>query len=77
MNGVIGVIASFPQEKYLFLEKLQANLVKMIKGVRCLSHEQWRSFSYERKTVFLKLHSSFVACYETAVAACYNSVDQL
>lgn len=33
INGVIGVIASLPQEQYMFLEKLQANLVKVIKGV--------------------------------------------
>lgn len=54
VNGVIGVIASLPQEQYLFLEKLQANLVKVIKGVGGLSHEQWRSFSNERKTVDAK-----------------------
>lgn len=51
VNGVIGVIASLPQEQYLFLHKLQQNLVKVIKGVGGLSHEQWRSFSNERKTV--------------------------
>ncbi|KAF9588985.1 hypothetical protein IFM89_017664 [Coptis chinensis] len=33
VNGVIGVIASLPHEQYLFLEKLQSNLVKVIKGV--------------------------------------------
>jgi len=32
---------------------------------------------YVRNTVFLKLHNNFVARYETAVAACYNLVDQL
>lgn len=54
VNGVIGVIASLPQEQYQFLEKLQMNLVKVIKGVGGLSHEQWRSFSNERKTVDAK-----------------------
>ncbi|XP_052206815.1 DNA damage-binding protein 1-like [Diospyros lotus] len=39
VNGVIGVIASLPYEQYLFLEKLQSNLRKVIKGVGGLSHE--------------------------------------
>lgn len=51
VNGVIGVIASLPNEQYLFLEKLQSNLRKVIKGVGGLSHEHWRSFNNEKKTV--------------------------
>ncbi|XP_010906318.1 DNA damage-binding protein 1a [Elaeis guineensis] len=51
VNGVIGVIASLPHDQYLFLEKLQSNLVKVIKGVGGLSHEQWRSFNNEKKMV--------------------------
>ncbi|KAK8606233.1 hypothetical protein V6N13_102987 [Hibiscus sabdariffa] len=35
---------------YVFLEKLQSNLRKVIKGVRGLSHEQWRSFNNEKRT---------------------------
>ncbi|KAM2703176.1 hypothetical protein EV2_004801 [Malus domestica] len=54
VNGVIGVIASLPQEHYAFLEKLQSNLRKVIKGVGGLNHEQWRSFSNEKKTVDAK-----------------------
>ncbi|CAM6089835.1 unnamed protein product [Calypogeia fissa] len=50
VNGVIGVIASLPQEQYSFLLRLQHSLVKVIKGVGGLNHEQWRSFSNERKT---------------------------
>ena len=37
-----------------FLEKLQTSLRKVIKGVGGLSHEQWRSFSNEKKTVEAK-----------------------
>ncbi|PNY04537.1 DNA damage-binding protein 1-like [Trifolium pratense] len=51
INGVIGVIASLPHEQYVFLEKLQSSLRKVIKGVGGLSHEQWRSFNNEKKTV--------------------------
>ncbi|KAJ4757800.1 DNA damage-binding protein 1 [Rhynchospora pubera] len=51
VNGVIGIVASLPHDQYLFLEKLQVNLVKVIKGVGGLSHEQWRSFNNEKKTV--------------------------
>ncbi|GLT97110.1 hypothetical protein SLE2022_146930 [Rubroshorea leprosula] len=54
VNGVIGVIASLPHDQYLFLEKLQSNLRKVIKGVGGLSHEQWRSFNNEKKTVDAK-----------------------
>lgn len=54
VNGVIGVIASLPHDQYLFLEKLQINLRKVIKGVGGLSHEQWRSFYNEKKTVDAK-----------------------
>ncbi|ESQ55276.1 hypothetical protein EUTSA_v10024273mg [Eutrema salsugineum] len=54
VNGVIGVIASLPQEEYLFLEKLQTSLRKVIKGVGGLNHEQWRSFSNEKRTAEAK-----------------------
>ncbi|CAN8246204.1 unnamed protein product [Cochlearia groenlandica] len=50
VNGVIGVIASLPQEQYAFLDKLQTSLRKVIKGVGGLSHEQWRSFNNEKRT---------------------------
>ncbi|EEC79792.1 hypothetical protein OsI_21216 [Oryza sativa Indica Group] len=50
INGVIGIIASLPHEQYVFLEKLQSTLVKFIKGVGNLSHEQWRSFHNDKKT---------------------------
>lgn len=54
VNGVIGVIASLPSEQYGFLERLQTTLRKVIKGVGGLSHEQWRSFYNEKKTVECK-----------------------
>ena len=50
INGVIGIIASLPHDQYMFLEKLQSTLVKFIKGVGNLSHEQWRSFHNDKKT---------------------------
>lgn len=54
INGVIGVIASLPHEQYVFLEKFQSQLRKVIKGVGGLSHEQWRSFNNEKKTADAK-----------------------
>lgn len=54
VNGVIGVIASLPHDQYLFMDKLQTNLRKVIKGVGGLSHEQWRSFYNEKKTADAK-----------------------
>jgi DNA damage-binding protein 1 len=54
VSGMIGVIASLPQEQYAFLEKLQTSLRKVIKGVGGLSHEQWRSFNNEKRTAEAK-----------------------
>ncbi|XP_056861966.1 DNA damage-binding protein 1a-like [Raphanus sativus] len=51
VNRVIGVIASLPQEQYVFLEKLHSSLRKVIKGVGGLSHEQWSSFYNEKRTM--------------------------
>ncbi|KAI4371820.1 hypothetical protein MLD38_010124 [Melastoma candidum] len=51
INGVIGVIASLPHDQYVFLEKLQSNLRKVIEGVGGLSHDPWRSFNNEKKVV--------------------------
>ncbi|WVZ99800.1 hypothetical protein U9M48_045048 [Paspalum notatum var. saurae] len=50
INGVLGIIASLPHDHYVFLEKLQSTLVKFIKGVGNLSHEQWRAFHNDKKT---------------------------
>ncbi|KAE8726043.1 DNA damage-binding protein 1 [Hibiscus syriacus] len=55
VNGVIGVVASLPHEQYIFLEKLQSSLRKVIKGVGGLSHEQWRSFNNEKRTAEAKI----------------------
>ncbi|PQP97621.1 hypothetical protein Pyn_18225 [Prunus yedoensis var. nudiflora] len=53
VNGVIGVIASLPKSSMCFW-RTQSNLRKVIKGVGGLSHEQWRSFNNEKKTVDAK-----------------------
>ncbi|KAL4189515.1 hypothetical protein AMTRI_Chr08g165760 [Amborella trichopoda] len=50
VNGAIGIVASLSQHQFKFFEKLQGCLVKVIKGVGGLSHEQWRSFNNEKKT---------------------------
>ncbi|KAL3145326.1 hypothetical protein ABBQ38_001586 [Trebouxia sp. C0009 RCD-2024] len=47
--GIIGVIASIPREQYQFLEKLQDCMRQAVNGVGGLSHEEWRSFSSDRK----------------------------
>jgi len=49
INGVIGVVASLPPEKYQMLHKLEQCLNQVIKGVGGLSHQKWRSFCSERK----------------------------
>jgi len=49
VEGVIGVLASLPQDQFAVLQRLQTALNKVVKGVGGFSHEQWRSFSNERK----------------------------
>ncbi|KAL7089468.1 hypothetical protein ACP275_13G188400 [Erythranthe tilingii] len=50
-NGVIGLVASLPEDEYLFWEMLQTNMRKMIKVAGGVSHVQWRSFYNEKRTV--------------------------
>jgi len=57
VNGVLGVVASLPQEEFNFFNKLQDKLrgsagrPGVIKGVGGLLHSEWRSFKNDRKTV--------------------------
>jgi len=50
VNGVVGVVASLPQELYVRLAKVQTALSRVVKGVGGLSHASWRSFVNDRKT---------------------------
>ncbi|CAA0805711.1 DNA damage-binding protein 1a [Striga hermonthica] len=43
ISGAIGVVASLPHEHYIFLQHLQQNLRRVVKGVGGLDHEKWRS----------------------------------
>lgn len=45
ISGVIGVVATLPQDLFKFLSKLQDSMRKVVKGVGGLSHAEWRSFS--------------------------------
>jgi DNA damage-binding protein 1 len=45
INGVIGVIASLPQDMFDFLRNLQVAMRKVVKGVGGFSHAEWRSFA--------------------------------
>lgn len=49
VNGVIGVVASLPQDLFQFLLRLQNAMEKTVQGLGGLSHSEWRSFSSERK----------------------------
>ncbi|KAK9843115.1 hypothetical protein WJX74_007214 [Apatococcus lobatus] len=50
VSGTIGVIASLNKQQFLFFEKLQGCLRKVIKGVGGFDHAHWRSFHSERTT---------------------------
>ena len=49
VNGVIGVLASLPEDQFTYLLGLQKALNKVVSGVGGLSHEQWRSFHNEHR----------------------------
>jgi len=51
VNGVLGVLASLPQQQFALLSKVQNKLTKVVKGVGGLSHRDFRSFCSDRKTV--------------------------
>lgn len=50
VNGVLGVVSPITHEQYIFLEKVQDSLAKVVKGVGGLSHSEWRSFFNDRRT---------------------------
>lgn len=50
VNGVLGVVSPITHEQYIFLEKVQDSLAKVVKGVGGLSHSEWRSFCNDRRT---------------------------
>ncbi|KAK1309389.1 DNA damage-binding protein 1 [Acorus calamus] len=54
VNGAIGIIASLPSDLYVFLEQLQASLVKAIGGVGGLSYDEWRSFCSKKRVYLTK-----------------------
>jgi DNA damage-binding protein 1 len=43
INGVIGVIASLPEDKFQFFWKLQQKISQVIKGVGGFSHEEYHT----------------------------------
>ncbi|KAK3248999.1 DNA damage-binding protein 1a, partial [Cymbomonas tetramitiformis] len=51
VNGVIGVLASLPYAQFTMLNSLQKSLNKVVKGTGGFLHDEWRSFSNERRTV--------------------------
>jgi len=51
VHGAIGMVTQLPQDFYDFLSKLQDKLCKIIRAVGKIEHNQWRSFSNDRKTV--------------------------
>jgi DNA damage-binding protein 1 len=54
VSGMIGMLAQLPKEQHQLLAKVQAAMIKVVKGVGGLDHSEWRSFSTERKTVKAK-----------------------
>merc|ERR1719219_2172193 len=49
VGGSIGLVTQLPQEFYEFLQELQTRLSKVIKSIGRIDHNNWRSFSSEKK----------------------------
>lgn len=49
VEGSIGVMASLPPDLFALLERLQAALQKVVRGVGGLQHAAWRGFRDERR----------------------------
>jgi len=49
VNGVIGVIASLTEPQYKLLKRMERALGTVIEGVGGLKHDEWRSFTNDRK----------------------------
>merc|ERR1719189_878967 len=49
VGGAIGLVTQLPQEFYEFLQELQTRLSKVIKSIGRIDHNNWRSFSSEKK----------------------------
>jgi DNA damage-binding protein 1 len=50
VEGSVHVLASLPPDLYALLERLQAALQKVVRGVGGLEHAAWRAFRDERRT---------------------------
>jgi len=49
VSGVIGLVGQISEEQYNFLNQVQEALNKVIKGVGGFSHQEWRSFTNDRR----------------------------
>lgn len=56
VNGSIGVLASLPHALFLTLERLQAQLSKVLKGVGGLDHQKWRAFRNDSMLGSVPMH---------------------
>merc|ERR1719510_2329935 len=54
VQGAIGMVTSLPQELFDFLTNLQRRLCQVIRSVGKIEHNQWRSFTNERKTELME-----------------------
>jgi DNA damage-binding protein 1 len=54
IHGSIGMVTQLPQELFEFLTNLQRRLCQVIRSVGKIEHNQWRSFTNERKTELME-----------------------
>ena len=53
-----GMVTQIPSEFFEFLTNLQQRLRKVIKSVGKIDHDEWRSFSNERRTTDMEVENS-------------------
>lgn len=49
INGVVGIVASIPEEYFQFFHKLEIAMESVIRGVGGFSHREWRGFCSDKK----------------------------
>lgn len=51
VNGAIGVIKPLSESQFLFLKALEESVAQVLHGIGGLTHENWRAFYDDRRTL--------------------------
>ena len=67
------MVTQLPQELFDFLTNLQRRLCQVIRSVGKIEHNQWRSFTNERKTELMEVSIEFrTNCIDVPISSKSN-----